>query len=125
MRGANIESRATNSLYSQNIGWHEVVEASRMFGKPDWFRPKSTGFGLIPVRWQGWAYFAGWVGTIGLPFWLMIARHQSLEALLWLTLATGTLAHDAWRMWLFLRQPEKTRQVPATGNVCLSRRALD
>ena len=29
-----------------------------MFGKPNWFRPKTFGWGLTPITWQGWAYTA-------------------------------------------------------------------
>ena len=24
-----------------------------MFGKPQWFRPKAFGWGLVPITWQG------------------------------------------------------------------------
>jgi len=96
-----------------------------MFGNPQWFRPKAMGFGLVPVRWQGWAYSAAWVGTIGMPFWLLTARHQSLEAMMWLALAAGALAHDVWKIWAAARGTQPARQ-PATGRgVRLSCRALD
>jgi hypothetical protein len=75
-----------------------------MFGNPNWFRPKAVGFGIVPTKWQGWAYSVAWGGTIGLPFWLLMARYQSLEALVWLTLATGSLAFDVWQMWTVLRR---------------------
>jgi hypothetical protein len=94
-----------------------------MFGNAQWFRPKAIGFGLVPVRWQGWAYMAAWGSTIGLPFWLLVARHQSLEALIWLTLAIGTLSHDVWQMWTALRRPEKARPMATGDEVRLSCRA--
>jgi hypothetical protein len=96
-----------------------------MFGNPQWFRLKAIGFGLIPVQWQGWAYAAGWVGSIGLPFWLLVTRHQSLEALLWLTLAICALAHDVWKMWMVLRRPGREGRPVDTRGVRLSCRALD
>ena len=96
-----------------------------MLGNPQWFRPKAIGFGLVPVRWQGWVYTAAWIGTIGLPFWLLNARHQSLEALAWLTLATGTLAHDVWKIWSEVRKPPQARQSANARGILLSCRALD
>src|SRR5688572_16996054 len=65
-----------------------------MFGKPQWFRPKAIGWGLVPVRWQGWTYTAGWGGAIGLPFLILIGRHQPLEAAAWLGLSLGALIYD-------------------------------
>ena len=76
-----------------------------MFGNPAWFRPKALGFGLVPKGWQGWAYSAGWGSTIGLPFWLLAGRHQSLEAMLWLTLSIGAMAYDVWKILQVIRQP--------------------
>ena len=96
-----------------------------MFGNPQWFRAKAVGFGLIPIRWQGWAYSAAWAGTIGMPFWLLTTRHQSLEALLWLALGTGALAHDVWKIWIALHPPRQAQQPTGGRAVRLSCRALD
>jgi hypothetical protein len=96
-----------------------------MFGNPQWFRLKAISFGLIPIRWQGWAYSAAWGSTIALPFWLLTARHQSLEAILWLTLASGALGHDVWKMWRALRQPQQANRPGEARDVRLSCRALD
>jgi hypothetical protein len=65
-----------------------------MFGKPDWFRLKTVGWGLRPVTWRGWAYAAAWIGVIAAPFVLLLARHQAPEALVWLTATLGTLGWD-------------------------------
>lgn len=81
-----------------------------MFGNPQWFRPKVVGFGLVPTSWQGWAYSAGWGGTIGLPFLLMLGRHQSLEALLWLVLSIGAMAFDVWQIFRIIRRPKTQTQ---------------
>jgi len=96
-----------------------------MFGNPQWFRLKAIGLGLVPIRWQGWAYSAAWGSTIVLPFWLLVTRHQSLEALLWLTLAIGALGHDIWKMWRVLRQPQDVSRRGESRGVRLSSRALD
>jgi hypothetical protein len=69
-----------------------------MFGSPQWFRPKQIGWGLVPVTWQGWAYTAGWLGTIVLPFLLLVERHQPLEATAWMGLALGALVYDVWKI---------------------------
>ena len=65
-----------------------------MFGKPQWFRPKAFGLGLVPITWQGWAYSAAWIGVIGLPFVLLVGRHQPLEASVWLGLSVGALVYE-------------------------------
>jgi hypothetical protein len=70
-----------------------------MFGKPAWFRPKTIGFGLVPVAWQGWAYTAGWITTIVLPFLLLLGRHQAIEAMAWMGLALMALAYDVRQIW--------------------------
>jgi len=69
-----------------------------MFGNPQWFRSKAIGFGLVPKSWQGWAYSVAWGSTISLPFLLLVGRHQSLEALLWLALSIAAMAHDVWQI---------------------------
>ena len=76
-----------------------------MFGKPQWFRPKAIGWGLIPVSWQGWLYAGGWAGAISLPFLLQIGRHQPVEAMAWLTLGLGALTCDVWQILRGFRAP--------------------
>lgn len=65
-----------------------------MFGKPHWFREKQLGWGLVPIRWQGWAYTAAWAAAIGLPFILLVDRHQGLEAIVWMAASLGVLVWD-------------------------------
>jgi hypothetical protein len=65
-----------------------------MFGSPDWFRPKTIGWGLTPVRWQGWAYALAWAGVICAPFVLFLMREQVVESLAWLTVTMGGLVYD-------------------------------
>ena len=76
-----------------------------MFGKPQWFRPKTFGWGLVPVAWQGWIYAAGWMTAIGLPFLLLLGRHQALEALAWMGLSVGALTYDVWQILRAIRGP--------------------
>src|SRR5256885_14553990 len=69
-----------------------------MFGKPHWFKPKTFGWGLVPVTWQGWGYAGGWAAAIALPFLLLVERHQPLEATAWLALAIRGLTCDVWEI---------------------------
>ena len=65
-----------------------------MFGKPQWFRPKTVGWGLTPITWQGWCYTLAWAAVIALPFVVLIWRHQPLEAAAWMALGIGSLVYD-------------------------------
>jgi hypothetical protein len=65
-----------------------------MFGNPNWFRPKTMGWGLTPIRWQGWAYALTWIGVIGLPFVSMLWWEMAPQALVWLGVMTGGLIYD-------------------------------
>jgi hypothetical protein len=76
-----------------------------MFGKPQWFRPKTLGWGLVPVTWQGWTYTAGWALAITLPFLLLLGRHQPLEAMAWMGLSVGALICDVWHILRAIRGP--------------------
>jgi len=76
-----------------------------MFGKPQWFRPKTIGWGLVPITWQGWLYTGGWGGAIALPFLLLIARHQPVEAAAWMALGIGGLTCDVWQILRTYRAP--------------------
>ncbi len=86
-----------------------------MFGNPHWFRPKTLGFGLIPIRWQGWAYTAAWSSAIGLPFLVLVGRHQVLEALLWVGLSLSALTYDVRHIFRALRHPQGAASSPPTG----------
>jgi hypothetical protein len=65
-----------------------------MFAQPNWFRPKSKGWGLVPITWQGWLYTGLWTAAIAAPFSLLLARHQPVEALTWMGLGLGALVVD-------------------------------
>jgi hypothetical protein len=65
-----------------------------MFGSPDWFRPKVIGWGLTPVRWQGWAYSLAWMSVISAPFVLLLSRGQIGESFAWLAVTMGGLIYD-------------------------------
>jgi hypothetical protein len=69
-----------------------------MFGKPQWFRPKSVGWGLVPITWQGWVYTTAWGGIAVLPFLLLLERHQATEAMTWMAFSLGALVYDVWHI---------------------------
>lgn len=37
-----------------------------------WFRPKSRGYGAIPIHWKGWALMVGVVAALAIETWLLI-----------------------------------------------------
>jgi len=65
-----------------------------MFGKPEWFREKSTGWGVSPVSWQGWVYAFTWLAVIVAPFLGLLAMRGGPEAALWLIGSIGFVAWD-------------------------------
>jgi len=87
-----------------------------MFGKPQWFRPKTFGWGLIPVVWKGWLYTGGWVAAIGLPFLVLLGRHQALEAMAWLGVAVGALTYDVRQILSALCGPRKNAATPPSSD---------
>src|SRR4051794_23842724 len=69
-------------------------EGNAMFGNPTWFRAKTIGWGLIPTRWQGWAYTGAWAAAITVPSIVLLSRQLLPEALVWLGASTGALVWD-------------------------------
>jgi hypothetical protein len=67
-----------------------------MFGKPEWFRDKTFGWGLTPITWQGWLYTLAWMGVIAGPFVLLLSRENPLGAGTWMTAMIAALVWDVW-----------------------------
>jgi len=84
-----------------------------MFGKPQWFRAKAIGWGLTPIRWQGWIYSGLWAAAIAGPFVLLLGRGQPVEAMAWMGLGLGALVYDV-RQILLAMNPAKA---PAAATV--------
>jgi len=78
-----------------------------MFGKPDWFKKKRLGWGIIPICRQGWSYTALWVGVLVLPFLLLIGEHLVVESLVWLTAAMGALVWDVRQILAAMRPADE------------------
>lgn len=91
-----------------------------MFGKPEWFRPKRLGWGLVPITWQGWAYTAVWMLAIAAPFWLLTERHQPLEATTWLVFGIGALLYDVRSILREIRNPAPVPASAAAKSVAAS-----
>jgi len=66
-----------------------------MFGKPEWFRPKTTGWGLVPITRQGWLYTLVWLVVLLAPFALLMTLGKHVESVVWLATAIGGLTWDA------------------------------
>ena len=49
-----------------------------MFGKKEWFRPKTFGWGLRPVCWQGWVYAGVWTLVLIVPFIGLLTRGEEV-----------------------------------------------
>ena len=79
-----------------------------MFGKPEWFRDKKVGWGLVPIRWQGWVYTALWCLILAGPFLLLIARENIVGGLVWVAAMLLALVWD-------VRQIKRARQVPSAA----------
>lgn len=77
-----------------------------MFGKPQWFREKKSGWGLTPITWQGWTYTAGWTSVLLLPYLAFLTRHQLAEAFIWLAAASGALVWDVRSILIAMRPPK-------------------
>jgi hypothetical protein len=65
-----------------------------MFGKPQWFRPKTIGWGLTPITWQGWVYTVVWAAVMIVPFVGLISSARWLEGSIWLAASIGALTWD-------------------------------
>lgn len=65
-----------------------------MFGKPQWFRKKTVGWGLVPTCWQGWLYTAGWGATVAIPFFGLLTSGLGIEALIWGAVVGGAFLID-------------------------------
>jgi hypothetical protein len=78
-----------------------------MFGKPEWFREKSLGWGLVPVRWQGWVYALAWSGVIAAPFLALLTTRREVEAMIWLAASLGALLWDVRDVLHGIREQRK------------------
>ena len=77
-----------------------------MFGKPQWFKPKTFGWGLHPVTWQGWTGPGTWLSVMLLPFVGFISqRDMRLEAFIWLGTSLSVMLMDVWQILRAMNPP--------------------
>ena len=65
-----------------------------VFGRPEWFRPKSVGWGLTPVKWQGWVFAASWSVVTLFPFIYLMCHSLLPEAFTWVVLSLAALIRE-------------------------------
>lgn len=82
-----------------------------MFGKPQWFRDKKIGWGLVPITWQGWAYTGIWSLVIAIPFLVMVLAFSNRipEAIIWLGASIVALVFDVRKIKKAKRDEERSK----------------
>ncbi len=83
-----------------------------MFGKPEWFRDKRFGWGLVPRAWQGWVYTAVWGVLLAGPFAALMLQAKPLNAGIWLTAMCTALVVDVWQIKRARQKPETVAAKP-------------
>ncbi|MCA9269234.1 MAG: hypothetical protein KDA41_12220 [Planctomycetales bacterium] len=82
-----------------------------MFGKPEWFKPKTFGWGLTPVTWQGWVYTLIWLIALTLPFNLLLWVRGAPEAVIWLVAGIAFLCFDVYLILKAMHRKEEEKEV--------------
>ncbi len=78
-----------------------------MFGKPEWFKKKTFGWGVTPISWQGWLYTGVWVTAIFLPFLFFLFARGPVESTVWLFAGIGALIWDVRAILNAMDQEER------------------
>src|SRR5262249_24112802 len=77
------------------------------------FKPKTLGWGVYPVTWQGWVWTGSWAAVMLLPFFGFISQHDmTVEALIWLAASISVMLLDVWQV-LRAMNPPAVRPAPA------------
>jgi hypothetical protein len=76
-----------------------------MFGKPEWFRKKTCGWGLTPITFLGRAYAVTWAAVLVAPFTLLLVRQQPIEALVWIATSGGLMLYDMRHIMVAMNPP--------------------
>lgn len=82
-----------------------------MFGKPEWFAPKSFGWGLRPVTKEGWIYAGVWAGVLALPFLILLFADKWIEAIIWLAAMMAFLVVDVKMILRTMARNEEEKEV--------------
>ncbi|HTN77619.1 MAG TPA: hypothetical protein VL096_20315, partial [Pirellulaceae bacterium] len=86
-----------------------------MFGKPEWFKKKTWGWGLTPITRQGWVYTFVSSGIITIPFLVLLFSRGVPEAVIWLAAGVGMLVWDV-RQIMQAMTPPKPKDVLYIGD---------
>ncbi|PHS17703.1 MAG: hypothetical protein COA78_02975 [Blastopirellula sp.] len=78
-------------------------------GKPNWFRPKTIGWGLTPVTWQGWLYTLYWALFLCVPFTYFLATENFILAGVWEVCGIGYLSYDAYCILQKIKEQENNQ----------------
>ena len=65
-----------------------------MFGKPEWFQPRSKGRGITPANWRGWIYNAAWGAAFVMPTLLLLSLGKLPETAIWMACSGGAWFFD-------------------------------
>ncbi len=65
-----------------------------MFGKSEWFKLPTRGWGLRPITWHGWLYAVSWGAAIAVPFAVLATMGRVPEGAIWALIASGVLVWD-------------------------------
>jgi len=82
-----------------------------MFGKSEWFRLKTRGWGLRPVNWRGWAYALTWTLVIAMPFCSLAIFGRAPEAFIWLLATGGMLVWDVRQLRAAMKKTQDARDI--------------
>jgi hypothetical protein len=69
-----------------------------MFGKPEWFQKKQTGWGLRPVSWRGRLYAMTWCAVVCLPFVGLLAFGKPIESVVWVVVMLFAMLWDVQQL---------------------------
>jgi hypothetical protein len=82
-----------------------------MFGKPEWFKPKTFGWGIHPICWQGWTWLGVWLVVILTPYIAFLADKppRLAEGFIWLTAMLGVMLVDVYQILKGMNRGDKPR----------------
>lgn len=86
-----------------------------MFGKPEWFREKAWGWGLVPITREGWIYTWLWTAVMVAPYVVLVSFHRWPESFVWLAASLAALVWDV-RQILAAKHPKPAKDVLYIGD---------
>lgn len=87
-----------------------------MFGKPEWFKKKTWGWGLVPITREGWIYTGVAAGIVAVPFNLLLFTRGVPEAAIWMLASAGFLVWDVRQIIRAIDGPEPAKDLFYIGD---------